>query len=64
MQVLHTGCAGLEVHKDTIARSVPRVSPPRHQEVRSFGTTTAQSIELADWLPAHNCTHVAMKATG
>jgi transposase len=35
-----------------------------HQEVRSFGTTTAQLLELADWLVEHDCTHVAMEATG
>jgi transposase len=35
-----------------------------HQEVRSFGTTTAQLLELADWLAEHDCTHVAMEATG
>src|SRR5512137_2841647 len=39
------------------------VSPPMHQEVRSFGTTTAQLLELADWLAEHDCTHVAMEAT-
>jgi transposase len=35
-----------------------------HQEVRSFGTTTTQLLELADWLAEHDCTHVAMEATG
>jgi transposase len=32
--------------------------------VRSFGTTTTQLLELADWLAEHDCTHVAMEATG
>jgi transposase len=40
------------------------VSPPQHQEVRSFGTTTRELFELADWLESHGCTHVAMEATG
>lgn len=35
-----------------------------HQEVHSFGTTTTQLLELADWLAEHDCTHVAMEATG
>jgi transposase len=35
-----------------------------HQEVRSFGTTTAELLKLADWLAEHGCTHVAMEATG
>ena len=64
MQVLYTRCAGLDVHKDTIVACVRCVSPPMHQEVRSFGTTTTQLLELADWLGEHDCTHVAMEATG
>lgn len=64
MQVLYTRCAGLDVHKDTIVACVRCVSPPMHQEVRSFGTTTTALLELADWLSEHDCTHVAMEATG
>ena len=48
MQVLYPRCAGLDVHKDTIVACVRCVSPPMHQEVRSFGATTAQLLELAD----------------
>jgi hypothetical protein len=59
-----TACAGLDVHKDTIVACVRCVSPPMHQEVRSFGTTTAELLKLADWLAEHDCTHVAMEATG
>jgi len=29
-----------------------------------FGTTTAQLLELANWLAEHDCTHVAREATG
>ena len=64
MQVLYTRCAGLDVHKDTIVACVRCVSPPMHQEVCSFGTTTAELLKLADWLAEHDCTHVAMEATG
>lgn len=64
MQLLHPRCAGLDVHKDTIVACVRCVSPPVHQEVRSFGTTTSQLLELAQWLGEHDCTHVAMEATG
>jgi len=35
-----------------------------HQEVRSFGATTTELLKLADWLAEHDCTHVAMEATG
>lgn len=64
MQVLYPRCAGLDVHKDTIVACVRCVSAPVHHEVRSFGTTTAQLLALADWLTEHGCTHVAMEATG
>jgi transposase len=64
MQVLYPRCAGLDVHKDTIVACVRCVSPPMHQEVRSFGSTTTELLALADWLAEHGCTHVAMEATG
>ena len=64
MQVLYPRCAGLDVHKDTIVACVRCVSPPAHHEVRSFDSTTRALLELADWLAAHGCTHVAMEATG
>jgi len=64
MQVLYERCAGLDVHKDTIVACVRCVSVPLHQEVRSFGATTTELLALADWLAEHDCTHVAMEATG
>ena len=64
MEVLYPRCAGLDVHKDTVVAAVRCVSAPRHHEVRSFATTTAGLLALADWLAAHGCTHVAMEATG
>jgi transposase len=64
MQVLYPRCAGLDVHKDVIVACVRCVSQPTHQEVRSFGATTSELIQLADWLAEHSCTHVAMEATG
>jgi len=64
MDVLYPRCAGLDVHKDTVVASVRCVSPPSHQEVRSFQTTTSDLFALVDWLASHGCTHVAMEATG
>jgi len=64
MEVLYPRCAGLDVHKDTVVASVRCVSPPTHQEVRSFRTTTTGLLALADWLESHGCTHAAMEATG
>lgn len=64
MEVLHPRCAGLDVHKDTVVACVRCVSPPTHRETRSFATTTRGLVELSDWLAAHDCSHVAMEATG
>jgi transposase len=36
----------------------------RHQEVRTFGTLTAQLLSLRDWLQDHGCKVVAMESTG
>jgi transposase len=64
MEVLYPRRAGLDVHKDGVVAAVRCVSAPRHQEVRSFATTTGGLIALSDWLASHGCTHVAMEATG
>lgn len=64
MEVLYPRCAGLDVHKDSVVACVRCVTAPLAREVRTFGTTTRELLELADWLESHGCTHVAMEATG
>src|SRR6266849_881566 len=64
MEVLHSRCAGIDVHKDVVVAAVRCVSSPAHREVRSFGTTTSELQALSDWLEEHGCTHVVMEATG
>jgi transposase len=64
MEVLYPRCAGLDVHKETVVACVRCVSEPVVREVRTFGTTTGELAQLADWLESHGCTHVAMEATG
>lgn len=64
MQVLYPRCAGLDVHKDTVVACVRCVTAPHAKEVRTFGTTTRELLELSDWLESFGCTHVAMEATG
>jgi transposase len=65
MKVLHRRCAGLDVHKDEVVVCVRVVkrSKATHQ-VRRFATTTRGLLELAEWVQASECTHVAMEATG
>jgi len=66
MDQLIERCCGLDVHRDTVAACVrvPGPNGKRQQEVRTFGTTTAELLALRDWLEAHRVTHVAMESTG
>src|SRR5690606_14062092 len=32
--------------------------------IRTFGTTTAELLQLSDWLTELDCTHIAMESTG
>jgi transposase len=64
MQVLYERCAGLDVHKDNVVARVRCVSEPKHDEVKSFATTTSALLDLKDWLALQAVTHVAMEATG
>jgi transposase len=66
MDVLYPRCAGLDVHQKTVVACI-RIhgSGGRAQtEIRTFATHTAALIELSQWLAEHECTHVAMEATG
>ena len=57
---------GIDVHKATLSACV-RVSSAQadiEQEVRSFGTTGDELLELRQWLQSFGVTQVAMEATG
>ncbi len=66
MEVLYRCCCGLDVHKDSVVACLIRPSTEGHRskETRSFGTTTEALLDMADWLGAAGCTHVAMESTG
>ena len=65
MEVLYPRCAGLDVHKATVVAAVRLAADGKvAREVRTFATTTAGLLELAEWLAESGCTHVAMEATG
>ena len=59
-------CAGLDVHKDSVAATVrvPRKDGQRLQETRTFPTTTRGLLTLADWLASYGVTLVGMESTG
>jgi transposase len=65
MKVLHRRCAGLDVHKDEVVACVRVVKRSKAtHEVRRFAATTRGLLELAEWVQASECSHVAMEATG
>ncbi|MDB4894640.1 MAG: transposase family [Firmicutes bacterium] len=66
MDVISTHCCGLDVHKRTVVACLitPALGKKRNQEIRTFGTTTPELLQLADWLAAAGCTHVAKESTG
>ncbi len=65
MEVIHERCAGLDVHKETVVGCLRvRERGQVRREVRRWATTTAELLELGDWLRQAGCTHVAMEATG
>jgi transposase len=66
MDILYERCCGLDIHKRTVVAClvVPGADGQPAKEVRSFGTMTDELLQLADWLLAAGCTHVAMERTG
>jgi len=66
MEVVHTQCAGLDVHKKTVvvAIIVPDGQGGLYKETRTFGTMTADLLALSDWLSGHSVTHAALESTG
>lgn len=66
MDVVYQRCCGLDIHKQTVLACVvvsENNAPPR-KEIRTFGTMTADVLQLADWLTAEAVTHVALESTG
>ena len=66
MEILYPRCAGLDVHKESVAVCVltpgPQAEPDK--QIQQFGTTTGELRRLRDWLGAHGVTHAAMESTG
>src|SRR5436190_2869283 len=65
MEVLYPRCAGLDVHAGSVT-ACARIATGATvtYDHRTVSTTTRGLLELAEWLTAHGCTHVAMEATG
>jgi transposase len=66
MDAVRKVCAGLDVHQKTVVACVlegPLEGKPK-AEIRTFGTTTGELLELQDWLEEHQCREAAMESTG
>jgi hypothetical protein len=66
MDVVVARCAGLDVHKDTVVACVRTPGPDGQptEQVRTFGTTTAELLALRDWLVAEGWTWSAWSRPG
>lgn len=66
MDTMYRCCAGLDVHKETVAACVRRVGSAGRitQDVRTFGTTTSQLLALCDHLVSQGVEAAAMESTG
>ncbi len=66
MDALIERCAGLDVHKKTVAvcLRLPGPAGGRLQHVRTVGTMTADLLALQEWLQTHQVTRGAMESTG
>ena len=66
MDAIRACCAGMDIHQETVVVCImegPLEVKPR-SEVRTFGTTTKELLQVQDWLIEHRCTDVAMESTG
>ena len=60
MDKVYDKCCGIDVHKKLIVACFRKGNK---QEVRDFGATTRELLELTDWLKESDCEMVAMEST-
>lgn len=60
MDKVYDKCCGIDVHKKLIVACFRKGNK---QEIRNFGATTRELLELADWLKEGDCEMVAMEST-
>ena len=66
-EVVHLICAGLDVHKKSVAAAVCTTDPvtlEAHYRVKVFNTSNSDIAALRDWLLAQDCHDVCMESTG
>ena len=60
MEVMYSVCCGVDVHKKILVCCLMR---GRKKEIREFGASTRELIELSSWLKENKCEMVAMEST-
>ena len=60
MERVYDKCCGIDVHKKLIVACFKKGSK---QEIRDFGATTRELLEMADWLKEGGCEMAAMEST-
>lgn len=60
MEKVYDKCCGIDVHKKLI---VACFKCGKRQEIREFGATTRELLEMADWLKEGGCMMTAMEST-
>jgi hypothetical protein len=66
MEILIGGCAGLDVHKDSVEACLRKVEQggKLSQQIRHWGTTTRELVAMAEWFRAEGVTPIALESTG
>jgi transposase len=66
MQVVHSRCCGLDVHKKSVVACVLITAPDGtvQRTVRTFATMTADLLALDDWLRQLEVVTVGLESTG
>ncbi len=66
MEVVHTRCCGLDVHKKTVVACVLLTQDDGRlvRRLHTFGTMTVELLALRDWLDELGIEHVALESTG
>lgn len=60
MEKVYDKCCGIDVHKKLIVACFKKGNT---QEIREFGATTRELLEMADWLKDGGCEMIAMEST-
>ena len=60
MEKIYDKCCGVDIHKKLI---VACFRQGRKQEIREFGASTRELLEMTQWLMEGGCEQVAMEST-